>query len=152
MAVRQIRWFPYVAPSVVERLQATLSMPLNDRGISDQAIPITSHPASIVRSSFTFQILIFFSSNLQPTWMKLGCDTSCMVLFQICVLCPCTTSRMAVMAFDWLKNFKSLKNFPQNHPIELNQIQSKYSLGGPFSKLCLLTPSNYPIWPPQLIM
>ena len=35
MAVRQIRWFPYIAPSVVERLQATLSMPLNDRGISD---------------------------------------------------------------------------------------------------------------------
>ena len=33
--VRQIRWFPYIAPSVVERLQATLSMPLNDRGISD---------------------------------------------------------------------------------------------------------------------
>jgi hypothetical protein len=37
MAVRQIRWFPYIAPSVVERLQATLSMPLNDRGISDYA-------------------------------------------------------------------------------------------------------------------
>ena len=33
--VRQIRWFPYIAPSVVEWLQATLSMPLNDRGISD---------------------------------------------------------------------------------------------------------------------
>jgi hypothetical protein len=33
--VRQIRWFPYIAPSVVERLQATISMPLNDRGISD---------------------------------------------------------------------------------------------------------------------
>ena len=36
--VRQIRWFPYIAPSVVERLQATLSMPLNDRGISDYRI------------------------------------------------------------------------------------------------------------------
>jgi hypothetical protein len=35
MAVRQIRWFPYIAPSVVERLQAILSMPLNDRGILD---------------------------------------------------------------------------------------------------------------------
>ena len=33
--MRQIRWFPYIAPSVVERLQATLSMPFNDRGISD---------------------------------------------------------------------------------------------------------------------
>jgi hypothetical protein len=33
--VRQIRWFPYIASSVVERLQATLSMPLPDRGISD---------------------------------------------------------------------------------------------------------------------
>ena len=32
--VRQIRWFPYIAPSVVERQQATLAMPLNDRGIS----------------------------------------------------------------------------------------------------------------------
>jgi hypothetical protein len=39
MAVRQIRWFPYIAPSVVERLQATLSMPLNDRGISDYIRP-----------------------------------------------------------------------------------------------------------------
>ena len=36
--VRQIRWFPYVAPSVVERLQATLSMPLNDRGILDYSL------------------------------------------------------------------------------------------------------------------
>ena len=35
MVVRQIRWFPYIAPPVVERLQATLSLPLNDRGISD---------------------------------------------------------------------------------------------------------------------
>ena len=32
---KQIRCFPYIARSVVERLQATLSMPLNDRGISD---------------------------------------------------------------------------------------------------------------------
>ena len=32
---KQIRCFPYIARSVVERLQATLPMPLNDRGISD---------------------------------------------------------------------------------------------------------------------
>jgi hypothetical protein len=32
---KQIRCFPYIARSVVDRLQATLSMPLNDRGISD---------------------------------------------------------------------------------------------------------------------
>jgi hypothetical protein len=32
---KQIRCFPYIARSVVERLQATISMPINDRGISD---------------------------------------------------------------------------------------------------------------------
>jgi hypothetical protein len=36
---KQIRCFPYIARSVVERLQAILSMPLNDRGISDYFVP-----------------------------------------------------------------------------------------------------------------
>jgi hypothetical protein len=39
----QIRWFPYIAPSFVERLQATLSMPLNDRGISE--FQVSSNPS-----------------------------------------------------------------------------------------------------------
>ena len=36
---KQIRCFPYIARSVVERQQASLSMPLNDRGISDYFVP-----------------------------------------------------------------------------------------------------------------
>jgi hypothetical protein len=44
-------------------------------------------------------------------WTKLWSDTLWMLLFQNYVQWPCLILKMAVMASDWLKNWKSLKIF-----------------------------------------
>lgn len=66
--------------------------------------------ASVVCHPLTFHILIF-SRTTRLNWSKLRCDTLWMLLFQNYVRWPCLILKMAAMASDWLKNWKSLKIF-----------------------------------------
>jgi hypothetical protein len=68
------------------------------------------HFVSVVGHPLTFCILIF-SRTTRSNWTKLWSDTLWMLLFQNYVQWPCLILKMAVMASDWLKNWKSLKIF-----------------------------------------
>ena len=99
------------------------------------------HLAS-VRPSLAFFILIFSSETTGPIWTKLGRDGLCVVPFQNCVRRPHPPTKMAAMA----KNRKFCKKIIIKNLLVWNCLASwdqtlmEWSLGGPFSELCPMTP------------
>ena len=105
------------------------------------AIVITFRPSSVVRPS-TFHILIFSSETTGPITTKLWWNGPWIAPFQNCVWWSRLSTKMATKLEIEKRGDEIKKNvFLWNYSANLNQTLLRWSLGGPFSKLCPSAPS-----------